>query len=438
MRYKSRRTESEVRRCKKGQRTDIKPPEWDKFGYASNNEVLERGIVYDSQTLPIRRLRRCDITQESFYKDVVLKNQPVIIEGAVDHWPAMRRWSIDALEEKYRHVSFKVGKTDGGKNIKIKFKYYADYLRRQKDDSPLYLFETGMDDDGHLRHLLDDFEIPDLFPNDWFALMNEDARPPHRWFCIGPKRSGTTVHTDPLGTSAWNAVTHGRKQWVLFEPDTPRRIAKGKDVLKKGEDNEAIMYFDFLLPRLKRANPNVRTYEGVQNPGELIFVPGDWWHGVLNLEDAVAATQNYCGPDNFEKVWTRTRRQREKVASLWLRNMRKFAPSLHARALEMNRRDGFRMRHERKKGEKLPQSDSSSDSSSSDSSSDEAADLCAVGVESILGSGVVLGAAARKRRAPTPCSASALPVPAQDDGGSWKLRRTKDNFETKGMAPLIG
>ena len=43
----------------------------------------------------------------------------------------------------------------------------ADCLRRQRDDSPLYLFETGMDDDGHLRNLLDDFEIPDLFPDDW-------------------------------------------------------------------------------------------------------------------------------------------------------------------------------------------------------------------------------------------------------------------------------
>ena len=101
--------------------------------------------------------------------------------------------------------------------------------------------------------------------------MNQDARPPHRWWCIGPKRSGTTVHTDPLGTAAWNAVTHGVKRWVLFEPQTPKRIAKGKDVVRKGagawpskragalrgEDNEAIMYFDFLLPRIKEAYPDV-------------------------------------------------------------------------------------------------------------------------------------------------------------------------------------
>ncbi|CAK9086566.1 Bifunctional arginine demethylase and lysyl-hydroxylase JMJD6 (Histone arginine demethylase JMJD6) (JmjC domain-containing protein 6) (Jumonji domain-containing protein 6) (Lysyl-hydroxylase JMJD6) (Peptide-lysine 5-dioxygenase JMJD6) (Phosphatidylserine receptor) (Protein PTDSR) (zfpsr) [Durusdinium trenchii] len=100
------------------------------------------------------------------------------------------------------------------------------------------------------------------------------------------------VHTDPLGTAAWNAVTHGVKRWVLFEPSTPKRIAPCR-IYRPGEDTEAIMYFDFLLPRLKEAYPDVRCYEGLQHPGDLIFVPGDWWHGVLNLEDCVAVTQNY-------------------------------------------------------------------------------------------------------------------------------------------------
>merc|ERR1712190_303978 len=92
---------------------------------------------------------------------------------------------------------------------------------------------------------------------------------------------------------------------------------------------------------VKRAHPELKVYQGLQKPGEVIFVPGDWWHGVLNLEDTVAVTQNYCGPDNFDLVWKRTRKEREKVAYLWLRNMRRYAPELHKRALSMNKRDGF-------------------------------------------------------------------------------------------------
>ena len=94
---------------------------------------------------------------------------------------------------------------------------------------------------------------PDIFQPSLFDLVKESRRPPYRWFLIGPKRSGTTVHVDPLGTSvgtqfrtpvncrpgcklilsclwlqAWNALLHGRKRWVIFSPSTPKSIVKGK------------------------------------------------------------------------------------------------------------------------------------------------------------------------------------------------------------------
>jgi len=406
VKFDHRRTSGEVWRCKKGKRSDIKPGEWDKFGYGwkkGKDEVLSRPISYDSQTLPIPRVKRKDITPELFYEKFACKHQPVIIEDVCDDWPAMRRWNIDALEERFRHIAFKVAKDDKGKKLRMKFKYYADYLRHQRDDSPLYLFETNVDDNGYIRALTSDYEVPDVFPHDWLGLVNNDSRPPFRWFCIGPKRSGTTVHTDPLGTAAWNAVTHGEKHWVLFEPKETKKRVKGRDLLKDGEDDEAIMYFDFLLPRIKRAYPDIKVYEGLQKPGEVIFVPGDWWHGVLNREDTVAVTQNYCGPDNFDVIWSKTRKEREKVAYLWLRNMKKFAPDLYKRAVEMNRRDGFRMRHERPSGERLSDVSSSSSESSSDSSSDEAVDLDPHGLDGVgVPPSVKLGAAGFQKQGAPP------------------------------------
>lgn len=375
--YAHKRTAREVLRCKKGHRSDLKASEWGKYGYAHNDEVLMRPIEYDGiRTLPIARIKRSDITVEDFFLQYALPGRPCIIEGCMDSWPAMERWSLSNLQQSLRHALLKVGEDDKGRKLRMKYKYFADYMEHQHDDSPLYLFESKVENEAYARRLLEEFKVPDIFPHDLFELVNVHSKPPYRWWSLGPKRSGTTVHVDPLGTSAWNAVTHGRKRWVLFEPHVSGQVAKGKDVInKETEDDEAIMYFDFLLPRLKAKHPEIRTFEGIQGPGEVIFVPGDWWHGVINLEDTVAVTQNYCGLDNFERVWVRARKERKKLAYLWFRNMEKFAPTLFARARELNQQDGFLMRHERGPGAADSDSSSSSSESSSDSSMDEQEDL---------------------------------------------------------------
>jgi histone arginine demethylase JMJD6 len=78
-----------------------------------------------------------------------------------------------------------------------------------------------------------------------------------------------------------------------------KRFLKGKHLRMGEEDDEAIDWFAFILPRLKqqirKEKLDIKMYEVIQEPGDIIFVPQNWWHAVINLENSVAITQNFVG-----------------------------------------------------------------------------------------------------------------------------------------------
>ena len=169
-------------------------------------------------------------------------------------WPAVRNWSIPALlsDTQLSDAKLKVGEDDDGHTVRMRLRHFLRYLERNRDDSPLYVFDATFDDCKRAKRLLDDYDVPRYFDEDLFRLVGERRRPPYRWFLVGPARSGTTVHVDPLSTSAWNAVIHGVKRWVLFPPHVPKEVAKGRGLILRGEDDEAVHYFTVILPRMKR------------------------------------------------------------------------------------------------------------------------------------------------------------------------------------------
>ena len=102
-----------------------------------------------------------------------------------------------------------------------------------------------------------------------------------------------------------------------------KRFVRAKHLMKKGEDDEAIHYFDFIFRRLKGIENHQQgrlpyMLECIQYPGETMFVPGAWWHAVINLDNTVAITENVCNAGNFDRVWILTRKGRKRLAYKWL------------------------------------------------------------------------------------------------------------------------
>jgi histone arginine demethylase JMJD6 len=325
--------------------------------------VLDNDSQQEQHSIPAV-LDGSSLTRQKFYQ-YEINNIPCVIRGipsgfeggkATTPWPAEELWSIDALEEnsKFQDRLLKCGEDDNGKNIKIRLKDFLQYTRQNCDDSPLYVFDSGFDEDKRDR-LLDYYRVPTYFNDDLFELVSEKRRAPYRWWLIGPERSGTCVHIDPLATSAWNTVITGQKRWVIFPPHVAKRIVKGKGLVRDDEDDEAIHYFMNILPRIKRkaqslsSQPeykNFQCYEFIQNAGETVFIPNGWWHAVLNLTHTVAITQNFASPRNFDAVWLETRTERKMMAWKWLGQLEQDYPALAERAKAMNHRDKFVMKYD--------------------------------------------------------------------------------------------
>jgi len=141
---------------------------------------------------------------------------------------------VQRLVERFGESLFKIGESDSGRKLKVTLNEYIQYTLFGRDDSPLYMFESSLEDHPQAKTMVPEYLPPKFLRQDLFTeLLGEEKAPPHRWFLIGPKRSGSEIHQDPLGTSAWNTSVQGHKRWLLIppHPDIDKNFVRGKHLM---------------------------------------------------------------------------------------------------------------------------------------------------------------------------------------------------------------
>lgn len=280
-------------------------------------------------------------------------NHPVIITGCTEPWN-LETWKFDSLLERFGHVRWRFSDTHG---TLLSLDTYSKYIYTEGmlDDAPLGIYDSEFGDaDSPMQELIHDYSIPPCFSDDLFALADacenserednlststnasNNPRPPWRWVLMGPPRSGTGLHIDPLWTNAWVTLLEGTKRWILIPPNVVPHLPVGAG-LQEPQIPSAIWFRNYY--------EQVSQLEGVveilQQAGETVFVPNGWPHLVINLERTVAVTHNYAsefGP--FERMWNQVARDEPEFGQRWYRGLCQRRPDLASRIQHNNGNDG--------------------------------------------------------------------------------------------------
>jgi hypothetical protein len=288
-----------------------------------------------------------DLSTDEFVAQYEKPNKPLIITGAVDYWPALKRWSESFLIDSSKTEASGPDSADGeGPTFRatsataplaatFTLQGYFRYLHETHEEAPLYLFDRNFM--RKLQSLKGHYDVPRYFRSvddssvystdkglsgtDLFRLFGPEARPDYRWLICGPKRSGSIFHIDPNSTNAWNVSVQGRKKWIFYPPHvSPPGVVMshdGADVTVPISTGEWLLSFwEQHLEARKNPDPTMRPLEAVVQPGEVIFVPHGYWHMVVNLDHCIALTHNYVSTSNLANCLRFLREKTDQISGV--------------------------------------------------------------------------------------------------------------------------
>jgi len=229
--------------------------------------------------------RRRKLSPTEFEQEYRKKMRPVVIEGLMDDWPALKKWNFDYLVSKCSTATVVVDSYNRKRAVEVTFGEFGKMLENNvgTDHPPLYLQEWLYM--ATCPFLAEDLpELPIAQYDFRRNLYGEKISTNHQLW-IGQKGATTRTHQDSYVIDVMHAQIVGEKHWCVMGPEA-----------YLGRDESSALDFAALV-----ADPKTQIMQCVLKPGDVIYLPAQWWHRIELLDDSIGLGRKCLDEVNLQK-----------------------------------------------------------------------------------------------------------------------------------------
>jgi Cupin-like domain len=257
--------------------------------------VQDGAVGAPREVLPIERRVATNLPYEEFFRQYVTVNRPVIIEGAVTQWRALRTWNPEFFKSHF-----------GSKQVAVTY----GVRQRLGDVIDAVVGSTVERPGPYLHRVIIHQDMPELLPDLTPAnvygfpgryaspLMPQRFRRPDGYLKLligGAGGKFPLMHFDSDNANAAITEIFGDKEFVLFSPQDTRFV------YPSSEGSNASLVDNLEQPDWERFPllQQATEYRGIIHPGETIFVPAGWWHSARVVSTSISVCLNMLHAPNW-------------------------------------------------------------------------------------------------------------------------------------------
>ncbi|NWI26700.1 KDM8 demethylase, partial [Sula dactylatra] len=229
-------------------------------------------LVHPEDALPHLR---CP-SLEHFRDNYLIPQKPVVLEGIIDHWPCMKKWSVDYFCQVAgcRTVPVELGTRYTDEEWSQKLMTVSDFINQYivNENSVGYLAQHQLFD--QIPELKEDISIPDYC---CLGEGEEDDITINAWF--GPEGTISPLHQDPQQN--FLAQVFGRKYIRLCSPQDSENLYPHESQILHNTSQVDVEDPDLVkFPNFRKA----AFQSCILMPGQVLFIPVKYWHYVRSLD----------------------------------------------------------------------------------------------------------------------------------------------------------